>query len=160
MVDSAHLNPWKTRFQWWIYDDLILRSFKHTPGTYPRRSTSALWRNSFQWRVWGWVGASSRGMLGFSLIYILLTQDSNAECCLWFIIFLTFFSPSPASWHWCSESVLEHRSRRGLPLVHPMRLERCGPRRGQIVCRISSWAQNASQGARMGSLAACAFCAS
>ena len=49
-----------------------------------------------------------------------------------------------ASWHWCSESVLEHRSRStGPPCVHPMmRLKSVDPG-----YQVSLWAQNASQGA-------------
>ena len=35
---------------------ISLRTFQHTPGTYPRPPTNSLWRNSFHLGVWGSLG--------------------------------------------------------------------------------------------------------
>ena len=39
-----------------FYDIPNLRIFQHTPGTYPRPSTTCLWSNSLHLRVWGCLG--------------------------------------------------------------------------------------------------------
>ena len=63
-TENTHINinmlTWTQSFKWarfkTFYDIPNLRIFQHTPGTYPRPSTTCLWSNSLHLRVWGCLG--------------------------------------------------------------------------------------------------------
>ena len=58
---------WFQTFTWKFIVSPIIRTFQHTPGTYPRPPTNSFWSNSFHLGLWVFPGICSRGMLGFSL---------------------------------------------------------------------------------------------
>ena len=49
----------------WSKFPMSLRKPQHTPGTYPRPPTNGLWRNSFHFGIWGFLGYAPRVCWGF-----------------------------------------------------------------------------------------------
>ena len=64
---------------------IVLRIFKHTPGTYPKTGANSLWRNPFHFGVWGCLGNAPRvcwGSLKSLKMYVLIPRSS-----IWGVIF-------------------------------------------------------------------------